>query len=170
MVRQEKVAPPRRISGLSDEKIREILDTPRGQRPDPSTYMTKAEIDEHLAKFDEGAVRITPASAIDQYGSAGPPGGFVIPKSEFDDMLRESGGDLTHIETRLGLDAGTLSNGEMVAVRIDPEDFNGLRVPSGNELGANKQWLPGGYTSGGALEAVMDFDGVPFEVLKIGGD
>ena len=66
------------------------------------------------------------------------------------------------------MDAGSLSNGEMVAVRIDPEDFNGLRIPSGNELGANSHWLPGGYTSGGAPEAVMDFDGVPFEVMKIG--
>ncbi|MEM1278138.1 MAG: hypothetical protein AAGH74_16580 [Pseudomonadota bacterium] len=169
VVKQQKVEPPKRISGLSDEKVREILDTPKGQRPDPSTYMTKAEIDEHLAKFDDGAVRVTPASAIDQYGTAGPPGGFVMPKSEFDAMVKEAGGDLIHIETRLGLDPGSLSNGEMVAVRIDPEDFSGLRVPSGNELGANNQWLPGGYTSGGAVEAVMDFDGVPFEVMKIGG-
>ena len=92
-----------------------------------------------------------------------------MPKSEFDDLVKQSGGDLSHIETRLGLDAGSLSNGEMVAVRIDPEDLSGLRIPSGNELGANNQWLPGGFTSGGAPEAVMDFDGVPFGVLKIGG-
>ena len=44
---------PRRISGLTDEKIQEILDTPKGQRPGPSTYMTKAEIDEHLTRFDD---------------------------------------------------------------------------------------------------------------------
>ncbi|MCG7626001.1 hypothetical protein MHM97_21805 [Epibacterium sp. Ofav1-8] len=158
----------KRRAGLTDEKIKEIVGTPKGQRPDPSTYMSKAEIDEHLAKFDDGAVRVTPASAIDQYGTAGPPGGFVMPKSEFDNLVQKSGGNLANIEKRLGLDAGSLSNGEMVAVRIDPEDFNGLRIPSGNELGANSHWLPGGYTSGGAPEAVMDFDGVPFEVMKIG--
>jgi hypothetical protein len=29
-------------------------------------------------------------------------------------------------------------------------------MPSGNELGANSQWIPGGYTGGGIIEAVID--------------
>lgn len=28
-------------------------------------------------------------------------------------------------------------------------------MPSGNELGANTQWLPGGYTQGGIVEATI---------------
>ncbi len=32
----------------------------------------------------------------------------------------------------------------------------GSRMPSGNEAGANPQWIPGGYTSGGVMEAVID--------------
>jgi hypothetical protein len=34
-----------------------ILATPKGSRPDPSTYMTQADIDAHLSLFDDGAVR-----------------------------------------------------------------------------------------------------------------
>jgi hypothetical protein len=29
-------------------------------------------------------------------------------------------------------------------------------MPSGNEYGANPQWVPGGYTSGGIPEATID--------------
>ncbi len=41
-------------------------------------------------------------------------------------------------------------------VRIDVPNSTGLRMPSGNEAGANAQWIPGGYTSGGVMEAVID--------------
>ncbi|MDC9607377.1 hypothetical protein WDV76_14580 [Xenorhabdus griffiniae] len=34
-------------------------------------------------------------------------------------------------------------------------------MPSGNENGANQYWLPGGKTSGGVSEAVMDFSHKP---------
>src|SRR6056297_3471515 len=158
VVRQEKVAPPRRISGLSDEKIREILDTPRGQRPDPSTYMTKVEIEEHLARFDGGSVRFRDIN----YDTAGPPGGFVMPKNEFESMMIDAGGDLSIVEDRLGFDPGHLTSGRFEPVLIEAEDFNSIRIPSGNEGGANDLWLPVGFTSGGQAEAVMDFTGVDF--------
>jgi len=29
-------------------------------------------------------------------------------------------------------------------------------MPSGNEVGANEFWIPGGVTSGGILEATVD--------------
>lgn len=155
--------------GLPAGTTDDILETAKGARPDPSTYMSRAQIDEHLALFDDGAVRITDLSAIEKYGTAGPPGGFVMPKADFDRLVAESGGDLRKLEDALGLNAGSLSNGQSVAVHIDAEDFSGLRVPSGNEGGVNSQWLPGGHTSGGVPEAVMDFSDVPFTVLEIGG-
>jgi len=31
-----------------------------------------------------------------------------------------------------------------------------LRIPSGNEAGANSHWIPGGKTDGGVLEAITD--------------
>ncbi len=41
-------------------------------------------------------------------------------------------------------------------VRIDVPNPTGLRMPSGNEWGTNAQWIPGGYTNGGIMEAVID--------------
>ncbi len=41
-------------------------------------------------------------------------------------------------------------------IRIDVPNPTGLRMPSGNEWGTNAQWIPGGYTSGGVIEAVID--------------
>ena len=43
-------------------------------------------------------------------------------------------------------------------VRIDipePKSLN-VRMPRGNELGANNKWIPGGKTSGGRPEAIID--------------
>ena len=152
---------------LSQSLIDEILGTPKGQRPDPSSYMSQADIDVHLAQFDGGAVRFASADDVAKYGTAGPPnGGFVVPKSEFDNLVREAGGDMRVVERRLGLDSGSLSSGNTVALEIKPQDMNNLRVPSGNEGGANSQWVPGGYTSGGVPEAVMDFSGVPFTPIE----
>jgi filamentous hemagglutinin len=152
---------------LSQSQIDSILQAPKGQRPDPSTYMSKADIDAHLAKFDDGAVRFASANDVAKYGTAGPPnGGFVIPKSEFDGLIKQSGGDLRVVEKKLGLDSGSLSNGNTVALEINPKDMRNLRVPSGNEGGTNNQWIPGGYTSGGVPEAVMDFTGVPFTPMR----
>lgn len=102
------------------------------------------------------------ADDVAEYGTAGPNGGFVMPKYEFDDLMAQSGGNLSIVEQQLGLPAGSLSNGNIVALEISPTDYKNLSLPSGNEPGVNSNWVPGGYTSGGVAEAVMDFDGVPF--------
>ncbi len=167
-VTQRRRAPPRTYP-LRDARVREILDVPKGQRPDPSTYLSQEYIDEHLARFDDGAVRITSVEAVEQYGTAGPPGGFVMPKSDFDEIVADANGDLGVLEQRLGLPSGSLNDGQTIALEIDPEDYRALRIPSGNEGGVNAEWLPGGYTSGGVPEAVMDFDEVPFTPIPLGG-
>jgi hypothetical protein len=41
-------------------------------------------------------------------------------------------------------------------VRVDIPEPKGLRLSSGNELGANEYWVPGGRTSGGIREATID--------------
>lgn len=66
--------------------------------------------------------------------------------------------------------AGDLTSGQVSILEIAPERFVNLRVPSGNEGGANANWLPGGYTSGGVPEAVMDLSSLSsdkFIVLDI---
>jgi len=65
------------------------------------------------------------------------------------------------LEKALGLPAGTLENNPLVRVDIpNPRDAN-LRVPSGNEAGANDQWLPGGKLPTGNSEAVVDAGSLP---------
>ncbi|MEI7369014.1 hemagglutinin repeat-containing protein [Pectobacterium sp. 1950-15] len=150
-----------RDSKLSQSKINEIVNTPKGQRPEPSTYMSKAEIDAHLAKFDDGAVRFTSMGDVKKYGTLGPDNGFVMPKSEFDKLIKESSGNLRIVEKKLGLESGYLGNSNTGVFYIKKQDIKNLKIPSGNELGANKFWLPGGKTSGGISEAVMDFSHKP---------
>ncbi len=129
--------------------------------PDPSSYMSQSEIDAHLAQFSEGAVRFSTRSNLDEYGTAGGGDAFVMPKSEFDQIVADAGGDMSVVEQRLNLDTGSLSNGDAVALYIPPENLNGIRVPNGNEAGANSQWVPGGYTASGTAEAVVDLRDAP---------
>jgi|GEM_PF-2181083 len=94
----------------------EILSLPHGLRPPPSSYLSQVQINEHLSKFDEGAVRFTSRSGVNEFGTVGPDGGFVLPKSEFDRVLSESNGNLRTVEKNLGLDQGYLGDSDTVAV------------------------------------------------------
>lgn len=148
--------------GWSVERLYdEVLSAPHGSRPEPSSYLSQQQIDIHMSTFDEGAVRFTSRSGIREYGTVGPDGGFVLPRSEFDKVLSESKGDLRIVERKLGLDNGYLGESDTIAVYIRPEDMKNIRIPTGNEAGANSQWVPGGYTNGGVPEAVMDFSHKP---------
>ena len=85
----------------------------------------------------------------------------MMPKDDFEKLIAETGGDLKEIDRRLGLE-GSLLNGNSIPVLIESKDFDNIRIPSGNEVGVNDSWIPGGYTMGGEVEAVMDFKGVDF--------
>ena len=45
-------------------------------------------------------------------------------------------------------------------VEFEPTDSYRAHMPSGNEWGANKHWLPGGRLPAGDLEAVVYTDGM----------
>ncbi len=156
---------------LSETKIKEILAKEKGTRPDPSTYMSQAEIDAHLAKFDDGAVRFTSKAKYEEFGTYGPNEGFVMPASEFNQLMKETNGDLRILEKKLGLEDGYLSNSDSITVYIPKSEFKNLKIPSGNENGANQFWKPGGKTSGGISEAVMDLskikNGVIMDLKKL---
>lgn len=138
-----------------------ILALPKGQRPLPSEYLKPEYIYKHLSIFDDGAVRFTSRNSFNLYGTLGPDGGFILPKSELDRILNETGGDMRLVEKKLGLDDGYLSDSDVMIVLIEKKDFQGLCIPSGNEGGANKFWIPGGYTSGGVPEATLIFSSKP---------
>lgn len=78
---------------------------------------------------------------------------FIFPLSHADDMITQATGDIRVLEQLPGFDPGGLGD---APVRIDALKPHGLRMPTGNERGANPYWIPGGYTSGGIPEAVID--------------
>ena len=80
---------------------------------------------------------------------------------ELQTILDETGGDAQQLALRLGMDADFYldSDGNPLPVEIrnfTPDELSGLRMPSGNEGGANPSWIPGGYLPTGIPEAVID--------------
>ncbi|MFS7422324.1 hypothetical protein AB6878_03685 [Carnobacterium maltaromaticum] len=138
-----------------------LVSTPKGERLDPSVYMSKNEIDTHLSLFDDGAVKIQNKesfeNAVNKYGSSiGDPdtGTYVMPKSVVDKAISVSNGDPRVLEKLLGLDPGYLGD---TPILLDINKVDGLRVPTGNESGAwQGLWEPGGFTNGGIPEAVVN--------------
>jgi hypothetical protein len=152
----------------------EILATPKGERPDPATYLPADYIETHLGRFDGGATRFMTQSNLDKYGIGQRDGtAFVMPRSEVDALIERTGGDPRAMEDALGLPEGFFDNGAVrVDIDIDGADPHGLRMPSGNEAGANDLWVPGGRLPGGFSEAVIDAGDVPpgdVHVTPMGG-
>ena len=146
-----KIAVPTNTASLDHRTVDRILSIKKGSRPDPITYLSQDYIDTHLSRFADG---VTKFSSRTSTGIVGPPGGtFVIPGSLADTIVAQSGDDVGKLEQILSLDPGVLGTSP---VRIDILSPGGLRLPSGNELGANNQFLPGGYTAGGIPEATIN--------------
>ena len=145
--------------GISPERVQAILDTPKGDRPPPVDYVPASRIAEHATSFENGGSRFTLQSSIDRYGLGQRDGTtFIMTRAEADQLLLDTGGDLRRLEQALGLPEGQLDNAQLVRVDFTPEamDDLGMRMPSGNEAGANDQWLPGGLLPSGTNEAVID--------------
>jgi hypothetical protein len=149
---------------LTQAQIEDIIKTPKGSRPNPLSYLSQDYIDTHLGQFDDGISVIQTEWAYSRYsetnGFVGVPDDntlFVMPKSYCDEVVLKANGNVSIIETELGFPKGYFSDGGGL-VRIDVEDISGLniRMPSGNETGANSLWMPGGKTSGGVPEAITD--------------
>lgn len=142
----------------ADEVIRrnpgaiEALSKPQFERPDPKTYLDASYISSHLKNFEGGVTKFVSNSPS---GTLGPPAGgtFVLPKSLADDLIAQSDRDVKKLEDLLGLNRGDLGSSPY---RVDVNKPLGLRMPDGNEVGANENWTPGGKTSGGILEATVD--------------
>ncbi len=81
---------------------------------------------------------------------------FVIPESFFDDVITKANGDISYIEKVLGYKPGSLQSGYYVAIRINNPSKCDICIPTGNEIGANNYWIPGGYTSGDVPEAIVN--------------
>lgn len=129
-------------------------------RPEPSTYLSRDAIETHLANFDRGGSYLVPKEALDRYGRdlLGRPDNtqFIMTKAEMDQVLARANGDVSVIETQLGIPSGAWQGKDLVRIDVPaPRDLN-LRMPSGNEAGANPLWIPGGKLPTGQLEAVVN--------------
>ncbi|MFQ9450520.1 MAG: hypothetical protein ACLR1E_06635 [Coprococcus sp.] len=142
-----------REEGLSLEQVEKIKGTPKGQKPLPETYLSEEYINNHLNSFKKsGAVKIMPSELSGTIGGKG--GTFVMSGDELSEIIRNADGDVAKIESVLGLDKGYLGSNPVI---VTIQDTSSLRLPSGNELGAwPEYWEPGGYTSGGIKEAVIN--------------
>lgn len=169
----EKPGEPDSNSGRSrTETFDSIKKIPKGQRPSPESYMSPEEIAEHGKRFENGASRLTLKNNLKKYGPGQKDGTtFVMPKDEMDKLIKSAGGDKAKLESALGLPKGTLDNDELVRIDItDPKALK-VRMPSGNEAGANDLWLPGGKLPTGNHEAVVDIGSAPpgaFSTTSIG--
>lgn len=155
----KSIEPPKFKPGFSEA---DILGMPKGSRPDPSEYLTPQYISRHLAQFDKGASRLMPKANLDKYGIGQRDGtSFIMPRHEVDQLLARTKGNNRALEEALGLPENFLdSGGELVRIDLPaPRDMN-LRIPSGNEAGANEFWIPGGKLPKGTSEAVIDAGGV----------
>lgn len=103
-----------RGAGLTRSQIDDIIKTPKGQRPNPSTYLAKEYIDHHLSQFKDG---VTKFYAKAPTGTVGPrEGTFLFPSSYADDMIKRANGDIRVLEQLLGFDPGDLGD---CPIRID---------------------------------------------------
>lgn len=158
------------FSGLTDEKRDEILAAPKGSRPDPSEYLPPDYIRQHLEKFHEGVTRFMPESNLDKYGIAQRDGtSFVMPTSEADALIEATHGDPRALERALGLVDGFLDSNKIVRIDISCPNEYDLRIPSGNEAGANEQWIPGGILPDGGSEAVINGADIPEPGYNVSG-
>ncbi|MBB5035461.1 hypothetical protein [Prosthecobacter vanneervenii] len=145
--------------GIKPEDKARILSMENGKRPDPKTYMSEAFIKAHREEFIDGASRIISTNSLKKYGpSQIDKTAFVFPTSKLSDLLKEAGGDRGKLEDLLGIPRGQLGSRPLSRVDFkDPASLN-IRIPSGNEAGANDQWLPGARLPTGTLEGVIDVE------------
>ena len=137
-----------------------ILSIPKGKRPAPETYLRRRYIRRHLKNFKAGVSCIVSKELLERHhgDSIGKADNsqFIMMKSEMDSVLMRSHGDLSRIEHELGIPAGAWKHRVLVRIDIPKPKKLKLRMPSGNEIGANVLWLPGGLLPTGYKEAVID--------------
>ncbi|MBU3102433.1 MULTISPECIES: hypothetical protein [Clostridium] len=149
--------------GLDKVKMDEIVSMSKGSRPQPSTYLSNDYMQLHLKQFENGGSFVMTKQQYMRFVEGNPYIGcpdntqFIAPKDFMDKIDNTAKGDISVYEKKLGFDDGHFSSqGGLVRFDIkNPNDIN-LRIPSGNELGANEHWIPGGYTDGGTAEAITD--------------
>ncbi len=124
----------------------------------------------HMSSFSRGAGALLSRQNYDAFilssshfgrphtgPGVGPGEGFVAPWHALLNEFSKSAGEARKLEQLLGLDKNSLGNtSDVVLAHVPFPQELGLRRPSGNEQGANDQFVEGGRTSGGMEEGVID--------------
>ena len=151
---------------ISRELYEKITKLGKNNRPtNPREYLPDGYVDRHLELFKlEGAGFILVEDWLINDLRSGftnfPPLKFVALSSDMEKIIAEyqtAGKDRLILSERLGLDRAKLEGARIVYIRLDPK--NGqykFGMPTGNEVGANDLWRPGGKTIGGGREAVWE--------------
>jgi hypothetical protein len=137
----------------------EIISIPKGNRPLPSKYLKSKYIRRHIRQFKRGVAFLIPAENLDKYGRSilgRADGQFVMSKKAMNDLIFKAHGEITYIEHELGIPSGSWSNYKIIRIDIPRPRKLHLRLPSGNEIGANELWIPGGKLPNGYSESVID--------------
>lgn len=137
----------------------EITSIPKGKRPLPSNYLKSRYIRRHVRSFKRGASFLIPETILDKFGRnilGRNDGQFMMNKHDMDDLLAKAQGRVIIIETELGIPAGLWQNGRIIRIDIPKPKRLHIRIPSGNEIGANELWIPGGKLPNGYSESVID--------------
>jgi hypothetical protein len=91
-------------------------------------------------------------------GRLGYPDGslFVMPEGDAVKILEDNDYDGAAVRRSLGVPEAAWTDVRIFMVQIPQETISNLRMPSGNEAGVDRDWLPGGIHRSGAREAVVD--------------
>ena len=148
---------------INGKTKQDILSIRKGERPAPETYLKTRYIKEHLAKFEGEVSCLSFEKSVNTYGQIGRDDGlFIMPKIEMDKLLQRTGKNISQIENELGIPEGSWSSklhqgDKLIRVDIKINTHSKLRIPSGNEIGADELlWIPGGKTLGGFSEAIIE--------------
>ncbi|MBW7675324.1 hypothetical protein [Chryseobacterium chendengshani] len=145
--------------GWSKEKI---LATLKGERPSPIQYLNAEYVIEHYNLFQKEGIasRVVSKKVFEKRGIGKPDIGkteFVSRKSDIDDILMLSREEQAK---KLGIPIEQIESGDVVRIDFKLSKDVKVEMPSGNEWGANKQWIPGGVLPDGNLEAIIRTEGL----------
>jgi hypothetical protein len=138
----------------------QILEIEKKYRPDPKLYLDKSFIAKHLKRFeDEGGSFIIRERDITGYESM-VDRKFVALDSEMDKVITKfnsANKDINILINDLDLGSSYYKKGDRIyLVYVDPKKGFKFELPNGNEIGAyDGEWVPGGYTKSGTMEAVI---------------
>ncbi len=144
------------IDGWSKERV---LAMPKGERPMPAVYLKPWYMAVELMRFKDGGSWLVTADILEQFGReliGRADGQFIMPRSEMDEVLKLANGDIAIVEEELGIPNGLWTNKKIIRIDVPFPQNQNIRIPSGNEVGANTDWLPGGQLPKGYYEAIID--------------